>query len=147
MECRIWIKTHALAAIRQLCKLEEILNRVETEREYSYCYINACMWDALNYLISNVLCCSFISVDAWLCWLHKLHVYLCSQPKVYTILGGYTRYLHLIITTTTFHWEWNRRQARLNSCCKVSQWTVVTNLITTWMSKYHNNCIFQYPPI
>jgi len=27
----------------------------------------------------NVLCRSFVSVDARLCWLHKLQVYLCSQ--------------------------------------------------------------------
>jgi len=38
------MKRHAWAAIRQLHKLEETLDRVETKCEYSYCYIAMHAW-------------------------------------------------------------------------------------------------------
>jgi len=58
---------------------------------------------------------------------------VASQKFMPNQVGGYTRYLHLIITGTTFHWVRNRRQVRLNSWCNVRSFiinepAVVTNL-------------------
>ena len=90
------MQRHAWAAIRQSHKL--------TKCEYSYCYNIICMhaWivrciELFDIIKSNVLHCSFESVDAWLCQLHELQVYLCSQPKVYTKVSGW---VHQVFTYT-----------------------------------------------
>jgi len=56
--------------------------------------------ELLDIIKSNVLRCSFVSVDAWLSWLHDLQVYLCSQPKVYAKASGW---VHQVFTLDNYN--------------------------------------------
>ena len=57
-----------MVAIKQSHKLEETLDRVEAEHEYSSCYIFMHAWIVrcieLFGIKSNVLHCGFVSMDA-----------------------------------------------------------------------------------